>query len=557
MRISRVSLVMSLLAAAAAPVMAATAAPARQADKRPNIVLLLADDLGWTDIHEGATNLDHGNQYVQTPTIDRLATQGMSFTNMHMCPNCAPTRASLMTGQYSAHNGVYNVGSLDRGKGRLTPADQHGEHIRNDAIAMAETLRAAGYATCHVGKYHVSTHEDVTQYDGFDVNYGGGKKGDASSHGYFAVKDGDGWYFTAMGPEMNQFATPYTQEYVEQNLKPFANGNDPSTVVGTKKHLTDAEADAAIDYMTRHLASPAERDKPFFMNVAFNAVHTTIKARPDLMAKYEKFPSTDDRHKRPDFAGLTEGEDQAIARILKFIDDNGLADNTLVLFTSDNGGSGGGARNAPLRLSKGTFYEGGLRVPMIARLPGVIQPGSVSNTMVNVVDLYPTFADFAAAKLPNPSVHALDGYSFAPVLRGQAKESTRDVTYYHFPGYLDLRAYPCSVIIKRLDGGKEYKLLYSYEDQHYELYNLTDDLGEAHDLLAGGHATDADRQIASSLRTDLNHWLTTTDPKPLFPKDPATGKEVPLPIPVEDALKSGNVIQREAKNGNGKEVAPD
>ena len=365
---------------------------AQASAKKPNILLLFTDDLGWTDIHTGATSKGHGTDYVDTPAVDKLATQGVSFTNMHAAPNCAPSRAALMTGQYAVHNGVYNVGSLNRGKGKLKPADQHGEHIRNEAIALAETLQTAGYTTCHIGKYHVSTHEDVTKHDGFDFNYGGNEQG--GPRGYFAREvDGD-WTFTNSGPEMNPFAAPYTPEYIEKNLKPFANGNDPSTLAGTPKHLTDADADAAIDFMSKHLAS-AEKAKPFFMNVAFNAVHTAILPRPDLQKKYDDHTIGGTRQDKPAFAALTEGADQAIARILKYLDDNNLADNTLVIFTSDNGGSGGSERNAPLRLAKGTFYEGGLRVPMIVRLPGVTKSNSTTDAMVSIIDFYPTFAEFA------------------------------------------------------------------------------------------------------------------------------------------------------------------
>ncbi|HZZ43251.1 MAG TPA: sulfatase-like hydrolase/transferase [Tepidisphaeraceae bacterium] len=510
----------------------------------PNIVFLFADDLGWTDIATGSTNFNNGNTYAQTPAIDHLATEGMSFSNMHTCPNCAPARASLMTGQYAVQNGVYNVGSLDRGTGSLEPATQRSQHITREAVTFAETLKTAGYITCHVGKFHVSTHEEVTQFDGFDFDYGGGKKGDGTPHGYFAIHDpksSTGWSFVAMAQEMDVFATPYTKEYIDQNLKPYANNNDPSVLVGTPKHLTDADADAAIDFMTKHLASP-DKDKPFFINVAFNAIHAAVRSRRDLISKYNKIKSHDPRHPKADFAALIEGEDQAIARILKFLDDNHLSDNTLVIFMSDNGGSAASTHNDPLRGYKGMFYEGGLRVPSIARLPGVIKPGTTTDQMVNMVDFYPTFCDFAGAKLPDPSVHRLDGLSFAPLLRGETDESPRTVTYYHFPGYLDTRAFPCSTIIKKLDDHKNYKLIYSYEDQHYELYNLTDDLSEKSDLLKDGKPTPDNQKIAINLRDDLYHYLDTSHP--LMAKSKTTHQPVPLPIPLDDALHSGNHISR-------------
>ena len=289
----------------AAPSPAAESAP--KPAQRPNIILLLADDLGWTDLHTNATSIGNGTSYHQTPNIDRLAAQGMSFSSMYMCPNCVPARAALMTGQFSPRNGVYNVGSLDRGTGNLQPAVQH-EHILHEAVTVAETLKTAGYTTCHVAKFHVSTHEEITKYDGFDFNYGGGKKGDGVPHGYFAVQAPTiTGHFTAFGPEMDAFALPYTQDYIDANLKPYANDNDPSPLVNTPKHLTDATADAALDFMTKHLASPADRDKPFFINVAFNAVHVAIKPRSDLLEKYKQLAIQRSAPQPPRLRGAARG----------------------------------------------------------------------------------------------------------------------------------------------------------------------------------------------------------------------------------------------------------
>ena len=177
---------------------------------------------------------------------------------------------------------------------------------------------------------------------------------------------------------------PYTKDYVDKHLKPFANGNDPAVLAGTPKHLTDATADAAIDFMTKHAAG-SDKAKPFFINVAFNAVHTTINPRPDLLAKYKAIKSADPRHKRPDVAAEVEGMDQAVARILRHLDEHGLAGNTLVVFTSDNGGSGASTHNNPLRGYKGMFYEGGIRVPLVACLPGVIKPGAVTGARLRTL----------------------------------------------------------------------------------------------------------------------------------------------------------------------------
>jgi arylsulfatase A-like enzyme len=519
-------------------------ARAEPANTRPNILVLIADDLGWADLHTGATSEGNGASYHQTPHIDRLAEQGMSFTSFYACPNCAPSRAALMTGQYAVRNGVYNVGSLARGKGRLQPAHQEGQHIRHEAVTVAETLKTAGYTTAHAAKFHVSNHEEITQFDGFDFNYGGGAKGDGAPKGYFAVKDADGkWKFKNMGPEMDPFATPYTADYIEQNLKPDANGNDPSTLAGTPKHLTDATADAVVDFLTRHVGSPAERDKPFFINVGFNAVHGALRPRRDLEAKYAKLKSSDPHHDNVRYAALLDGEDQAIGRVLRFLDDHALTDRTVVVFISDNGGAVNSTRNDPLRGFKGMFYEGGLRVPLIVRWPGVVHPGAVRDTMLSEVDLYPTFAEIAGATLPEPSDHPLDGQSFAAVLKGEAQTIHRKPIYWHFPGYLDTRAYPSSTIIKETSDGQRYKLFYSYEDSHYELYDLTHDLGEKHDLLLGGKTDPPALSIANDLHDDLCAWLARN--RPLWATDPKTGQPTPPPVPIEHAMKSGNAITRQ------------
>ena len=183
------------------------------------------------------------------------------------------------------------------------------------------------------------------------------------------------------------------------------------------------------------------------------------------------------------------------------------------------------------------FYDGGLRVPFIARWPGVIKAGSTSDLMVEGIDLYPTFAEFAAAKLPDPAVHVLDGESIAPVLRGETNTLHRKAIYYHFPGYLDTRAYPCSVIIKQTDDNHRYKLIYSYEDEHYELYALTNDLGEKTDLLQG-NVDPAILEGANDLNDDLNRWLQRVHP--LYAKLKSTGAQTPLPIAVKEAMKRGN-----------------
>jgi arylsulfatase A-like enzyme len=518
------------------------------ATPRPNIVLIIADDLGWTDLSTGRTSGGNGSRYHRTPNIDTLAAAGMAFTSAYASQNCQPSRAALMTGQYAPRNGVYNVGSLSRkGKGvtlALTPPEQR-TRIRPDAVTIAETLKAAGYQTAHVGKFHVSASPEAVKTEhGFHFNYGGGVRGDGGPGGYFAATEPSrGWHFRTRGVEMDAFAAPYTSEYISRHIAPYANGSDVKMLEGTPKHLTDADADAAINFLEKH-RSGADRDSPFFLNVAFSAVHTAVRPRPDIAARYKSLTSTDPRQKNAAYAALTEGMDQAVGRILARLDDpNGdgdkadsIAGNTLVLFLSDNGGFEGSTDNTPLRGGKGMFSEGGLRVPMIARLPGTIAAGSVSNAPVHVIDLYPTLAAVAKAPLPEAKTYTIDGVSLDSVLRGRENIPTgRGALYWHFPGYLDTRSVPCSVIIKDMGAAgsrRRYKLMYFYEDRHYELYCLTDDPSEKKNLLAAA-PTGTLRTTTEDLRADLVAWLARASPA--YPSDPGTKQDVSLPVAISAA----------------------
>jgi hypothetical protein len=300
------------------------------------------------------------------------------------------------------------------------------------------------------------------------------------------------------------------------------------------------------------VADHAADAAPFYMNVAFNAVHTMITPRPDLKAKYDALPSSDPRHTDAGYAGFVETLDQAVGRIIDVVDDpNGdgdpsdsVASNTLLLFYSDNGGYMGPTDNSPLRERKGTFREGGLRVPLIAAMSGTIAAGAVSDEAVHAVDFYPTFAELGGATLPPPQDHVVDGESFAGILRGEETALDRDALYWHFPGYLDNRSVPVSLITKDV-GGDRYKLLYFYDDQHYELFNLSDDLGESADLLAG-EANPADYSVARQMSVDLRDWLDQQGSS--YPTVRATGDPVlpPVPLPLAPAVEVTFDLGRDA-----------
>lgn len=396
-------------------------------------------------------------------------------------------------------------------------------------------MQATNYTTAHFGKFHATrSAADITAEHGFDFDFGGGTSGGPGS--YFAAQQGANWRFgTAVGAGLDPYADPYTQAYVDTKLAPYANGADVNSLVGTPKHLTDATVDAAIDFVAGH-ASGAE---PFYMNLAFNAVHTPIESRPDLASKYDAIvaanggTSPDPRHDNTAYAGLLEGMDQAIGRLLSALEDpdnNGdtsdsIAANTLVLFYGDNGGATQATDNSPLRASKGSQYEGGIRVPLIAWMPGTVAAGSSSDEPVHAVDFYPTIANFAGASLPSSAAHPVDGESLEGLLRGETTQLHRDAIYFHMPGYVGNNGGPSSTATLRA-GENRMKLMYFYENRSFEVYDLNNDIGEA-DNLADGDMTALGYKLAARATVQLSEWLDETGA--LYPTVRADGGSVPPP----------------------------
>jgi len=532
------------------------AAPPRpEASTGPNIIHIMVDDWGFTDhsvsaLANGAVNT---SDFYETPNIANLAAEGLSFTWSFTQPNCAPSRAAFMSGQYSPRsgNGVYNVASLNRsGSGNtayLNAASQGGNDYINggaNAVPLAKAMYNAGYETCHIGKYHVGSgspgNETHPLNQGIQHNYGGNQNGNPGNF----IASGGTWG-SQVGPELDAFAADYTQTYVDKHIKPFENGNDSDTLVGQDKHLTDAVVDAFESFMDTH-KSGENSAYPVYVQFHFYATHTPLNGRSDLVAKYvakkATTPPTHDTNNN--FAALCENMDQSVGRIMRYLNDpnldgdtsDSIADNTLVIFTSDNGGSESETENFPLRGRKGMHFEGGVRVPLIMRMPGTIPANKVTDTMVHPIDLYPTFLDFAAdtANTVNPAAttHKLDGESiYAHSKDPDNVVRERSPIYYHFPGYMDTRAYASSAIIKQVDG-KRYKFIYSYDPHYdpadqfdqYQLYNLTDDYIESvnlMDYIDVENSNDVEdpsdsreywdyllhKDTANNLAADLNNWL--------------------------------------------------
>jgi arylsulfatase A-like enzyme len=482
---------------------------------QPNIVIYMVDDLGWNHIGvQQGTMGTHGKQYV-TPHLAGLAAEGLSFTHAYAQPNCAPTRAAMLSGQYPAriHNDVYVVGNLNRnGRGGISKQNakfigpQQSEDVSEKAITIAEALKQNGYATAHIGKYHVGGHNGpatMPENVGFDINIGGHAQGHQPS--CFATKHDGGWRFRDVGlGHFDRFGDPYSATYVQQRELP-------------SELISDAVGDALEETIGKLHAG----GKPFYLQFHTYAVHGPVKARPDRKKAFQARGA-----KQAEYLGFIAGVDDNVKRLLDLLDDpnhdgdksDSIADNTVVFFTSDNGGTH--ADNLPLKGKKGMLTEGGIRVPLIVRWPGTVPPATVSHRKIHCLDYYPTCLQLAGNNWrPSRDDHPLDGDSFAHVLRDPDTREKRDPIFYLFPGYMDSRAQPTVVAIDDV-GSKRYKIYYYYETGVWELYCLTDDRGESTNVI------DSHAEIAASLSQKIRDWLTKQEPswKPKYPISKQSGK---------------------------------
>ncbi len=446
-------LLRSSLLLAASLLACAASLRAAPADARLNVVLVLVDDLGWMDLS------CQGSSFYSTPNIDRLAAEGMRFTDGYAaCAVCSPTRASVLTGQYPARIGITdwirarfqggkipadgkNPSGYIGGRGGKLSVPRNPLWMEHEQVTIAEALRPAGYTSCHIGKWHLGPDAYYPESQGFDFNHGGCDYGQPPS------------YFD-----------PYRNKRLEQGIPTL-----PPRREG--EYLTDREADEAVRFIRAHA------NKPFFLYLANYAVHTPIQAKADVTAKYAARKGDKSRQKNAKYAAMVESVDDAIGRVLEALDSAGIAERTLIIFTSDNGGLLGPTHNAPLRSGKGYAYEGGIRVPVIVRWPGVVKPGGVSDEPVISYDWLPTILDATGAKRQPDQV--VDGVSLVEHLRsGAAKKLDREAIFWHFPHYRH-RPGPYSIIREG-----RYKLIKFWAGPQYELYDLAADLSETKDLAA-------------------------------------------------------------------------
>lgn len=458
-----------------------TAAILRAADK-PNVIFILADDLGWMDV--GANN---PKTFYETPHIDSLAQRGMRFTDGHSaCCVCSPTRGSIMTGKYPPRFGITDfIPGMRSGKLKSAP---NADHLALEEVTIAERFREAGYANFFAGKWHLGGGEFSPNAQGFGpglVN-GDGAKGNVQF-----------WYPNSGIP------VPDPKD-------------DPKT--------TDRIANEAVRFIDTH------KDKPFFAYLPFLAVHTPIKARSDLVAKYEKKrtagPGDEFGQEHASrvrlvqnhavYAAMLEQMDTAIGRVLEAVERNDLGKRTIIVFTSDNGGlstsEGSPTSNVPLRGGKGWPYEGGVRTAWIVVVPGMTKPGSTCDTPVITTDFHPTLLELAGLPL-HPKEHR-DGTSLVPLLKGGTLE--HPPLFWHYPHYGNQGGMPYGAVREG-----DWKLIEWYEDGALELYNLREDLSEKNNLAAAN----ADR--VKALKAKLDAWRKDVGAVMPTPNPDFQAKEAP------------------------------
>lgn len=431
----------------------------------PNVVLILADDLGWADL------ACYGSDLHETPQLDRLAREGMRFSQAYAMSVCSPSRAAILTGRHAARlqMTIWREGALKPTENQtLRPAPAISD-LPHAETTIAEALKAAGYLTFHVGKWHLGDADHSPETQGFDVNIGG----------------------THWGAPATYFH-PFSGEFGQEREFRYVPG------LGLGKagdYLTDRLTDEAIALID------AARNRPFFLNLWYYSPHTPMDGKPELAEKYRKRIKSGMKHQNPDYAAMIETLDANVGRVLAHLKKRNLEQRTLVIFASDNGGTIIQHRgrqvtdNAPLRSGKGSLYEGGIRVPLIVRLPGVTPRGSVCDEPVICTDLYPTILELCGVSAANrPAAGPLDGLSLTPLLRQPNARLNRDALYFHYPHY-----YMTTTPVSAIRTG-DWKLLEYFEDHRVELYHLRDDPGETRDL-AGQQPN-----RATQLRDQLDAW---------------------------------------------------
>jgi arylsulfatase A len=462
---------------------------------QPNIVLILADDLGWADL--GC----YGADLHETPHLDQLAKEGVRFTRAYAMPVCSPSRAALMTGKHAArvHITIWAEGSLKGPQNRKLLQGQSLHNLPHSETTVAKHLQEAGYLTALVGKWHLGDADHFPETHGFDVNLGGTHWGAPTTFW---------WPYSGSG----RFGTEF--RYV-----PHLEFGKPG------EYLTDRLTEEAIKVIDR------AGNKPFFLYLAHHAPHTPIEAKADDVKHFASKLTPGLNHQNPVYAAMVKSLDESVGRVLTHLKQRGLEQNTLVIFTSDNGGYIGMDRksgqampvtsNTPLRSGKGSCYEGGIRVPLIVRWPGVTPKGAECHEPVVLMDLFHTLRAAGAPNSSSPPV--ADGLDLAPLLKNPSAKLNRDALFWHYPHY-----YETTTPVGAIRAG-DWKLLEYFEDNRVELFNLGDDPGEQRELA---------KQMperATELRQRLRAWRESVN------------AALPVPNPNAAAPKQGGAAAKKAK----------
>lgn len=467
----------------------------------PNIILFLVDDMGWTDtsVPFGKT-INANNRYQKTPNMEKLAQQGVKFTNAYSAsPVCSPTRCSILTGKNPARSQITNWipgenSNVPASEQQLLIPNWNVRGLQSNNITFPKILQKHGYTTAHIGKAHFglegTSGADPKQL-GFDINIAGHHAGHPES------------YYYPYGKKGSSHQVPGLEEFVKDSL-----------------YLTDAltiKANQLLDQFSKN-------KKPFFLNMAHYAVHTPIQEHKELVAQFIQEGKTKTQSK---YASMIASMDNSLGAIMQKLDELKIADNTIIIFMSDNGGlvthAGHPTSNAPLSDGKGTCREGGIRVPMMVKWPGIVKAGSQCDEPVISDDFFPTILKMAGIS-PKPYFNDIDGKDLNPLLTGIGKFERPEGLCFHYPHYWawkDLRdKYPSIKPFSAIRMGK-WKLCYGYEDEKVELFDLDKDISEQNNLL------NQEPEIAKKLCTQLRNYLQ--DVKAQTPVNRKTGKHLDYP----------------------------
>jgi arylsulfatase A-like enzyme len=443
---------------------------------RPNIVFFFADDLGWTGLR------CFGSDLYETPNLDRLAAEGMKFTDAYSaCTVCSPSRAAVMTGKYPARLHLTDfIAGQDRPFTKLRIPNWQ-KWLKHEEVTIAQALAIGGYKTAQVGKWHLN-------------------RKDAGAKGYDPVDHG----------------------FDRQVMKPPAKGYFLTKPAGGFK-----KGDFTTDYLASEAAKIVDewKNDPFFLYFAFHVPHTPIMGKQELIDAYAKKVQPNAKHNNPTYAAMVHSMDEAVGKVIDQLEKSGVADNTVIVFTSDNGGltqrygkHDGFTDNYPLRRGKGSAYEGGVRVPFIVKWPGVTTAGTTCREPVIGIDYYPTFLEIAGIKGDAKHNQNVDGLSLVPLFKNPKAALKRDAIYWHYPHYHAGGDGPYNAVRSR-----DWRLVQFYEDGSEALYNLKDDLHEQADV-AGQNAA-----VAAKLRNQLDNWRIAVKAQMLMPNpnhDPAKATQV-------------------------------